>query len=131
MRRKTTATDIPPPPGRLVNPGTPPPHKCDSIHAPGRPSVYDVNPGAVWECACGKFYKMKNVNVVDLEGDPAGTENRWIRCKNANGDEYQQVEDEPHRLPHPQTLRSHLHPPRPRPQEPPPLPARLKPQTRI
>lgn len=92
---KDVPGDTTPATGRMVNPGITPPHKCDEYSAPGRPSVYDVNDRAVFECSCGTFWQMRIINVVDYEGDPYGTENRWFRVKNAAGDDWKRVEVDP------------------------------------
>lgn len=71
----------------IVNEGIEKPHSCDRIYAEGRPSQFDLNIGAIWECPkCGKFWQMYNQSVSDYEGDFYGYERRWRQVLNAKGE---------------------------------------------
>jgi len=78
--------------GRIVNEGTPPPHKCTENAAPGRPSMFDVNVNTVWQCSCGTFWKMCEGSAYDHEGDCYQAYRTWVRVKNANGDGWKTIE---------------------------------------
>lgn len=69
--------------GRIVNDGTPPPHFCDEIVAPGRPSKYDLNEGAVWRCECGRYWRVYELRVADTT--------RWTRLAAVLGSSCSQI----------------------------------------
>lgn len=81
--------------GKIVNEGTPPPHECSQISAPGRPSETRLNIGAVWQCECGRFWQTYDQHVVDYEFEDAGYERRWREVKDAEGTQFVTVEIDP------------------------------------
>lgn len=65
--------------GRVIYAGDDPPHVCKDTF-PGR---YELRINAIWQCACGKFFKL--VKVYDWDGFP---DNKWKEVKNAKGEEW-------------------------------------------
>jgi hypothetical protein len=71
----------------IVNEGTPPTHTCSEGFAEDRPYEHHVNVGTVWLCPhCGEYWQVYNQPVSDYEGGYYGTERRWRRVLNAQGE---------------------------------------------